>query len=324
MNVVALVLLLAPAADAAGEQVSAERLREAVQRSVPFLEAKGQEWIEERNCVSCHQVPLMLWSLRAALEHGIAVDEAKLRDTFAWAGDARHFADDTAAGEFDENSVADKNIDTMYALLLAKGYDEEAKRPAWTTSFRQHLAKRQRDDGSWRPCGQLPTQRRPLAETTEVATMWTLLALREAGEPDEALNEKVQEARKLLDQGQPGQSTEWWAVRLLLERRVGDDERADQLCSELKELQHEDGGWGWLAAEKSDAFATGLALYALSGESLDEGDVRRAHKFLLETQQDDGSWCVPSTQKRFNGAVKPTSTYWGTAWAVIGILNTLP
>jgi squalene-hopene/tetraprenyl-beta-curcumene cyclase len=316
-------------ADAGGDRPDAVQLRAVAQRSVPFLETRGQEWIDERNCVSCHQVPFMLWSLREAQQHGLAVDEAKLRDTFAWSVDMKHWAASVDEAKFSEQTVADGNIDSLYQLIFAAGYAGEKElpqSPEWVKSYAAHLVKRQQADGSWKACGQFPTQKRPARESTEASTMWTLLALAPQDEPEDALKEQIQRAREALAKAEPGKSSEWWALRLLVERRYGEKSRADELLAELLGKQRDDGGWGWLVEQDSDALATGFVLYALRGEEDEKSRaaIGRAHKFLVDTQQDDGSWKVASTQARHKGAVKPTTIYWGTAWAVIGILSTLP
>jgi squalene-hopene/tetraprenyl-beta-curcumene cyclase len=115
----------------------------------------------------------------------------------------------------------------------------------------------------------------------------------------------------------PGKSTEWHAVKLLLQ--PGNK----SLRGELLKLQQPDGGWGWRTGEPSDAFGTGLALYALarSGLPASDGDVRRAITFLQTTQRPDGAWPVPSTRARDKNKVNATASYWGTAWAVIGLLE---
>ncbi len=149
--------------------------------------------------------------------------------------------------------------------------------------------------------------------------MWTLLALKSyAGE--ELPAEVQKDAEAFLAPAQPGRSTEWHAVRLLLKPKDA------ALCGAVLKLQHEDGGWGWLAGEPSDAFGTGLALYALgkSGLPADHEARRRAVAFLKATQQSDGSWAVPSTRARDNNKVNKTAIYWGTAWAIIGLVDTQP
>jgi len=42
---------------------------------------------------------------------------------------------------------------------------------------------------------------------------------------------------------------------------------------------------------------------------------------ILKNQQPDGSWLVPSTRARDKNKVNQTATYWGTTWAVIGLLE---
>ena len=39
-----------------------EEVRQAIERSLPYLAREGESWMEERGCVSCHHVPLMIWS----------------------------------------------------------------------------------------------------------------------------------------------------------------------------------------------------------------------------------------------------------------------
>ena len=147
--------------------------------------------------------------------------------------------------------------------------------------------------------------------------MWTLLALKSyAGE--EVPAEVQKRADDFLATAQPGKSTEWHAVRLLLKP----DDVA--LREALIKLQHKDGSWGWLANETGDAFGTGLALYALakSGLPATHESIPTAIAFLKKTQQPDGSWPVPSTRARDKNKVNKTATYWGTAWAVIALLET--
>jgi hypothetical protein len=118
-------------------------------------------------------------------------------------------------------------------------------------------------------------------------------------------------------------SNEWLVVRLLLADRFGDAEARKALLDALLKEQNSDGGWCWLKRQKSDALATGQTLYALGQAGLpgDHPALERARTFLIETQEQDGSWLVPSTK---NGKIADTSTYWGTCWAVIGLCETLP
>jgi hypothetical protein len=65
-------------------QVSDAAIREAVSRSLPFLEKEGVAWMKDRRCITCHHVPFLLWSHRAAQAHGLAVDVTKLAECDEW------------------------------------------------------------------------------------------------------------------------------------------------------------------------------------------------------------------------------------------------
>src|SRR5262249_22538896 len=53
-------------------------VRDAVSRSLPFLEKEGVAWMKDRHCMSCHHVPFLLWSHRSAQARGFTVDSRKL------------------------------------------------------------------------------------------------------------------------------------------------------------------------------------------------------------------------------------------------------
>jgi squalene cyclase len=153
-------------------------------------------------------------------------------------------------------------------------------------------------------------------EMSEVTTMWALLAL-QPYDADPSVSGATRRAGEFLATAQPGKSTEWHAVRLLLQPDL------ESLREAVLKLQHADGGWGWLAGEPGDALGTGLALYALASSGLPAAHdaAQRAIGFLKRTQKPDGSWAVPSTRARDKNKVIPTATYWGTAWATIALLE---
>ena len=276
---------------------------------------EGVAWMDHRGCVSCHQVPFMLWSLSAAQAAGFDVDEGKLTRWQRWSIDPVNFVQPDQKADIKIAETLASNIDTMNALLLAGDADAE---PTWRQSFVDALIENQQDDATWRACGQLPAQKRPGAETTRVTTLWTLLALaREQQRPRE-----FERAIESVDQGEDAVSTEWWVARLLLASEL-EEPSVERYRQALWQRQRDDGGWGWLSDEPSDALATGMAIYALSSTNRSgEPDQRlqRAANFLTMTQQPDGSWEVPGTKKSTRQRATDTSSYWGTAWAVIGLL----
>src|SRR6478736_158401 len=64
--------------------VSDTAVRDAVSRSLPFLEEEGVAWMKDRRCMSCHHVPLLLWSHRSAAAQGFTVDSQKLAEWDEW------------------------------------------------------------------------------------------------------------------------------------------------------------------------------------------------------------------------------------------------
>jgi hypothetical protein len=281
-------------------------------KSLPYLKEKGLAWIEDRQCASCHQVPSMLWSLNLAASVGLDDTRLETQKWTPWAADWRHWNQTSEKEGVDKVSAG--NIDTMVFLLL--GRDVNVPSPAWVQAFHAQILKHQQPDGSWKAGGQLPLGKRPVREIHEVTTMWTLLALKsDLGQPVPA--ETLQRAAAYLAAAQPGVSTEWHACRLLLNP-------ADHaLRDALLQAQHEDGGWGWLMNDPSDAFGTGLALHALTsaGGTQEMPPMQKALAFLEKTQMADGSWAVPSTRARDNNKINKTASYWGTAWAAIALLD---
>ncbi len=90
--------------------------------------------------------------------------------------------------------------------------------------------------------------------------------------------------------------------------------------------QQSDGGWGWSWADQSDAFGTGLALYALAEGGIPSSHPasERAWKFLIEMQTDAGSWIVHGTKTANKDKPHAMSSFGGSTWALIGLSQSPP
>lgn len=323
----------------------------ASRRAASYLIEEGDRWIKKRGCVSCHQVPAMLWSLHA-LNHsrdreidGLAVQD--LQRWSSWAVDPVNFVKPEQKKDVEVEATLASNIDTMAAMLLAIPDDDASGENAsgetdlnWRKMFIQALCREQQQDGSWKACGQLPMQKRPKRETNAATTLWVTFALSRSGCEDFDFAAALEYA----DGGKPAVSTEWYAVRAIVAAQQDDGgDTAGFHQKRLLELQNEDGGWGWIARQESDALATGIALYALSNSYATKasGDrvaeqasasvptsiavntsVARASNYLTRTQTETGSWKVPGTKASAKGRATATANYWGTAWAVVGLTST--
>jgi hypothetical protein len=302
-------------------------VRQAIQKSLPYIEKQGIYWIEKKKCVSCHRVSFMTWSLSAAARRGFDVDLARVNEWIDWS------IEQGIPKPAGDKPVVTKNADGLSQQLIARAEypSGETRTEAWN-KYVDLISAEQNADGSWMPAGQLPGQKRKLDETADVSAAWHALALtRElASATDPARKEKlmstVNAATKSFGARKEAASTEWYVVRLLLALETGDDSAVDATTKELLALQKSDGSWGWLKSDPGDALATGMAIYALEKSTAASTDaaVQSAIKFLVETQRDDGSWAVKGTKEKKKANIEETAVYWGTTWAAIGLLETLP
>ena len=232
-----------------------------------------------------------------------------------------------------ENDPVD--TDTYAELILGNApFATTEPDPQWLALLTASVVQQQ-SEGHWSAGGQLPRLKRPKPEQDSVATMWLLLALASRPEINTSSAVAREQAHKWLGSlgDEPGRSNEWLLLRALVERKFGTPERTDSLIKQLRDEQCPDGGWSWVRGEKqSDAFATGQTLYALAQLGVPPADpaIERARGYLIGAQQPDGSWTV--YPEGFNDApnegrlkrTAPIWTYWGSAWATIGLLETLP
>jgi mono/diheme cytochrome c family protein len=101
------------------------------------------------------------------------------------------------------------------------------------------------------------------------------------------------------------------------------------------EKQRKDGGWAQLPTLESDAFATGEVLYCLV-ESVNHPVTnpawQRGLRFLLERQEEDGTWHVVRRafpfQPTMNSGFPHNRDSWlsaaATSWAVLTLTQALP
>ncbi len=310
-------ILLAPAfLTAATPQ---ETLRSTIQKSIQFVEAKGVYWIESKKCVSCHRIGNMIWSLSAAKQKGLQVSD-QLDEWIEWSNT------DVQRKKENGKIIGHLNKTGVVQIIQTNALAGTEQTSEFTKTILPLILPDQNEDGSWKPGGQLPSQKRDKAETTQVTTMWIALALLQNTpntEPPKQLTNALEYIRNLPN----GKSAEWYVVRSLLERAQGNDDQAESHIAALVAAQKEDGGWGWNLDEASDALATGMALYALSkaNSSKDISDsIANGQQFLVSTQRDDGSWKVNGTKSNKRDAPIETSIYWGATWAVLGLSETLP
>ena len=294
------------------------KVRAGIVRSLGFLEREGDTWMNEKDCNACHHMPVLLWSEREAKRRGFAIDQARLDEFIEWT-DLR--AKKTTSG-FE-----------MLAFLKLAVPDKP------TPELTKLIVNAQQADGSWKPSGQFAgMQRRETAEATGNGARLFLLALATQKTDAPLADAARAKAAALLDKNEPAKSVETLVFRSLYAQRFGKAEEVDALRAEILKQQHPDGGWSFMIGEeKSDSLATGEVLYLLqqSPDAPPAEAIARAQGWLLNTQREDGAWSIDITRvSRIDRSTPAKSkslkdatgiyTYWGSAWATIGLLQGLP
>src|SRR5262245_34271414 len=90
-SIVVLLLISSRAALADDPPAEARDEQTAIRKGLAYVETKSLTWLHERNCASCHHVPMMVWAQREARERGFPIDEAGLQEAtdFMLAADNR-------------------------------------------------------------------------------------------------------------------------------------------------------------------------------------------------------------------------------------------
>lgn len=298
----------------ATETGSAADYRQVVANAMKYLDAGGAELEKDASCINCHHAPLRGWALREASRVGLTVDLKALRDTTAVQLQKLLELKDDYRGKQWGHSLS-----TFYVL---SGIDDGAEPMPKdvVANLSQMIVAEQTPEGVWKAAQQFGNQRRPKKDADQAQTMWTILALSRLDSHDGAAAAR-ERAAQWLSTTEPGTTIDVQVLRLIVEQRLGKPERAAELAIKLVESQHEDGGWGWQPDDNSEAWPVGLVLYALStpGDNAPVAAIEKAKTFLAKTQKEDGSWLVEGKLTKNS----QMSSYFGTAWAIIGLSQTL-
>jgi hypothetical protein len=274
-----LALLHPPDADSARRTISA---------ALPPLQQSERTITKTRDCVSCHQHPLVEMTVGLARKHGFTVDE-----TIASEERAHILKDmDTRVRPLLLGTGIDPTL-SVHVLLGLAAEDEPASRI--TDALVHYLVLRQQQDGHWQQENYRPPDEASNFQFTALAVQG-LQAYAPKGRTREIAG-RIDRARRWLQSTEPVDTTDRAFQLLGLGWAHAEPEAVTKAVTKLVAEQREDGGWAQLPTLASDAYATGLALYALhegGGVAVDHPAYRRGVAFLLRTQLADGSWFVAS------------------------------
>lgn len=277
-----------------------EAVIDAVQRGLALLEIGARNYPNHHDCFACHHQTLPLAAMREARRIGLKVDEPLF-------GETAEIVRSYFARHADEMSVG-QGIPGQAFMVAYGAWSFELANIELPIELRDVMAKfviqKQESDGHWHPASF-----RPPAEQSVV--MNTVLALRVL-KPKESAPPFANDAEwRVAAEATERRAMDWlnetspkvqedFVARLWSLKWFGDEtnQRAE-LVHKIVDRQQPDGGWAAEDHLSSEAYSTGLTLFALldTGESPTSPPIARGLTYLLKTQQQDGSWFVATRAK---------------------------
>jgi ankyrin repeat protein len=300
----------------------------AIQASLPLLQRADAAFAPKAACVSCHNNSLAAMAVSTARRSGFQVnEEIASQQVKVNAFGLEKLRDYLHQGFMVPVQDVFGQVVLSYVLV---GLDAEHYKPDLNTdAVVMYLKSHQAADGHWPyPAGDM---RPPLCSDYIGQTALSLRALHlYAPKMDKAAYDKaVQLAAAWLAQVRTTGNDDR-SYRLLGLAWAGRDQAATKKA--LRELlagQRADGGWSDLDSMESSAFATGKALVAvqIAGLPVSDAAYQRGVRYLLNTQQEDGSWYVKSRamafQPYFDAGFPHGYDQWisaaGTSWATMAL-----
>lgn len=283
----------------------------AVEKAMALLEKQSHNFIRIGGCNSCHAQDLPSAAAALARDRGLKAPLAIAQLSEAGRGTSTERVMDF--GVIGVGSVAWELFD--FGM-------NRAPRNDYTDAVARYIALMQASDGHWKTNEGL---RPPMSNGRHQVAALSIYALKHYGHAD--ARERIARAGAWLAQTRPVY-TQDRAYQVLGLAWAGLDSAAAARI--LAGAQRADGGWNQLPGMGSDAYATGLALYALGagGKMAPSHPVyQKGLAYLMKTQAADGSWRVKSRsiwfQPYFESGFPYGPDQWisaaGTAWASMAI-----
>ena len=275
------LLLVVCGSVAMAEDVPQAKLLDAAKRGLALLVETSPTFIKKGGCNSCHNQMLPAVAQAFARKHG--VDAGPVLEMMP--PETNEF---TMERLLEYNSFGPNSLG--YELFSYAG----TGRPGDTRihALMHVLKSSQQPAGHWVTPGNRP----PLTVDDYSTTAFAIHALKiYAAEGKRADHDaRIARARSWLLEAKPGTVQERAFQVLGLAWSKASAEAIAKAARGLQSMQAKDGGWSQLPAMPNDAYATGLALWALyeGGVSTRDAAYQSGLKWLLQKQAADGTWLV--------------------------------
>lgn len=307
-------------------EITPVNLPATIQRAVGLLQRSQTEFFRMSGCLACHHSVSGEMAVRAAREKGFQTDPGA-SEAFRKAGLGQ-------AGFFAPSQLQLVDmpgaIDT--SLYSLEGMAAAGVEPGPVTDALAVYVYRQLRDGShWVNGSNGGLSRSPISEGSLHRTALAVRTLNRYLPP--AYRAEYEAAlvrvRAWVSKRAEVSTNDDAAMRLIAMKALGAP-AADLAAAAraLEKRQRADGGWSGNPNLGSDAYSTGLSLFALADAGFTaSGATRRAAEYLGRTQEADGSWHVSSRAAKFQPYFESGFPHGGdqwisnaaTSWAVMGL-----
>jgi hypothetical protein len=303
-------------------------IQSAIEGSLPLLQRADAAFVPKAACVSCHNNSLAAMAIASARRSGFHVDEKiAAQQVRANVFGLEKLRDHLHQGFF--TPIEDFFGPNVVSYMLI-GLDAERYKPDLNTeAAAMYLKSQQAVDGHWPyPAGDV---RPPLCSDYigQTALSMRALQLYAPATAKAAYDQSIQLAAAWLAKASPKNNDDRGWQLLGLTWAGKNKDATQKALRELLAAQRADGGWSDLDSMASGAYATGKSLVALqtAGLSVSDAAYERGVRFLLKTQQEDGSWYVKSRamafQPYFDAGFPHGFDQWisaaGTNWATMAL-----
>jgi ankyrin repeat protein len=278
--------------------------RAAVTRSIQLLERTSDQFFHKSGCFACHEQPPAEFAAAAARAKGIPTDE---KASYERIRQITSTINPVALEGAAALGGADNNLYAVEALLRG-GYPSNRI----TDFLAANLAASQGGDGGWHLPGY---SRSPLQDSDFSRTTMAVRALKTYGTPGRSveMKQRIEQGKQWLLHAEPV-ILEDMDMRLVGVAAAGASvTEVRKLAEPILALRCSDGGWAQRQGFPSDAYATGMTLWALNEAGVMRPDGKGV-KFLLGTQSADGSWHVASRATKFQDYFESGFPYRQDQW----------
>lgn len=289
------ICILFVTGDCSGQTTAPSRIRQSVKKSIELVQKSATEYLNHRDCFSCHHQALPVLALSIARQNGFDVDQKVVKEQIQRT--KTHF--EKYKQQYLDGKGTGGQVDTAgYGLwALSEGKVEGSES---TAAVIDYLLGRDKKRVYWRRSSERP----PSEASNFMSTFVAVKAIQNYGseKQEKEIGDRLKGVFEWVSSSQ-AKDTEDLVFQINLATTLNSEpEFLKSLCNQLIKAQKDDGGWSQKKELSSDAYATATAIYALrTAKAIQTSDQSylNAVNYLLKNQRSDGSWYVKSRSDPF-------------------------